>query len=48
MIKVKYNIGSKPHEEEFKNYEELGKWIVKNYNLKIIDVNEGAEKDDKK
>ncbi len=38
MIKVKYNIGSKPHEIDFKNYEELGKWVVKNYNFNIINV----------
>ena len=38
MIKIKYNIGSKPHEKEFKNYEELGKWIVNNYKLEIMDI----------
>jgi len=40
MIIVRFNIGSKPHEIEFKNYEELGKWIVKNYKFKIMDVEE--------
>lgn len=40
MIKVKYNIGSKPHKIEFENYEELGKWVVNNYKLQIMDVTE--------
>jgi len=40
MIIVRFNIGSKPHEIEFENYEELGKWIVKNYKLQIIDITE--------
>lgn len=40
MIKVRYTIGSKPHEIEFKNHEELGKWVVKNYHFKIINIEE--------
>lgn len=31
MIKVRYSIGSKPHEKEFNNSTELGDWIIKNY-----------------
>lgn len=38
-IKVKYNIGSKPHEEEFKSYALLGKWIIKNYGrVRIVNI----------
>lgn len=43
MITVKFNIGSKSHKEEFENHEELGKWIVKNYRFRIIDVEENKE-----
>lgn len=30
-IKVKYNIGSKPHEKEFTTYALLGKWVAENW-----------------
>ena len=30
-ITVRYNIGSKPHEKEFKTYALLGKWMTKNW-----------------
>lgn len=35
MIVIRYNIGSKPHEKEFKNATELGEWVIENYFLKI-------------
>lgn len=38
MINVKFNIGSKPHEIEFKNTAELGEWIIKNFVFNIIDI----------
>ena len=33
MIKIKYNIGSKPHTKEFSSYEILGIWIIKMHGL---------------
>lgn len=30
-VLVKYNVGSKPHEEVFKSYKELGEWYARNY-----------------
>jgi hypothetical protein len=36
MIKIRFNVGSKPHTETFENYEDLGIWIVKNYRFRII------------
>lgn len=38
MIKVKYNIGSKPHLIEFNNSKELGDWIIENYKFGIINI----------
>lgn len=38
MIKVKYNIGSKPHQIEFADSKELGDWIIENYKFRIIDI----------
>lgn len=38
-IKVKFNIGSKPHEENFKAYALFGKWYVNNFKrVRIIDI----------
>ena len=36
MIKVKYNIGSKPHEEEFEIESEFVEWIKENYKYRIL------------
>ena len=45
MIKVNYNIGSKPHEAEFKTESEFVEWIRNNYNNQIFDIS-GAANDD--
>ena len=38
-IEVKYNIGSKPHEEKFGSYAAFGKWYSDNYKkVKVISV----------
>ncbi len=44
MIKVNYNIGSKPHEAEFKTESEFVEWIRNNYNNQIFDISGAAEK----
>ncbi len=44
MIKVKYNIGSKPHEAEFKTESEFVEWIINNYKYKIFEITGAAEK----
>lgn len=44
MIKVKYNIGSKPHEAEFKTESEFVEWIENNFKYKILDIRGKAEK----
>lgn len=44
MIKVKYNIGSKPHIKEFKIESEFVKWIKENYKYKIFEISGAAEK----
>ena len=37
--RIKYNIGSKTHEEEFKRYALFGKWMVNNWRrIRIIDI----------
>lgn len=38
MIKVKYNVGSKPHEIKFEDSNELGNWIIENYKFRIISI----------
>lgn len=44
MIKVRYNIGSKPHEKEFNNSKELGDWIIENYeSIKITIIHKNNE-----
>ncbi len=41
-ITVKYNIGSKPHEEIFKSSALFGQWYIHNYrNVKIMNIDEG-------
>ena len=42
MIKVNYNIGSKPHEAEFKTESEFVEWIRNNYNNQIFDISGAA------
>ena len=44
MIKVKYNIGSKPHIQEFKTESEFVEWIKENYKYKIFEISGAAEK----
>lgn len=44
MIKVKYNIGSKPHEAEFKTESEFVEWIKGNFKFKIFEISGAAEK----
>lgn len=44
MIKVKYNIGSKPHETEFITESEFVEWIKENYKYRILEISGAAEK----
>lgn len=44
MIKVKYNIGSKPHETEFITESEFVEWIKENYKYRIFEISGAAEK----
>lgn len=38
-IKVKFNIGSKPHEKTFEAYALFGKWYAENFKrVKIVDI----------
>ena len=38
MIKVNYNIGSKPHEAEFKTESEFVEWMENNFIYKIFEI----------
>lgn len=44
MIKVKYNIGSKPHIQEFKTESKFVEWIIDNFKHKIFEISGVAEK----
>lgn len=44
MIKVKYNIGSKPHSKEFNTESEFVEWIIDNLKHKIFEISGAAEK----
>lgn len=44
MIKVKYNIGSKPHSKEFITESEFVEWIIDNFKHKIFEISGAAEK----
>lgn len=38
-IKVKYNVGSRPHEEVFNRYALFGQWMAANWwRIRIIDI----------
>lgn len=45
LIKVNYNIGSKPHEAEFKTESEFVDWIRNNCNKQIFEIS-GTTNDD--
>lgn len=45
MIKVNYNIGSKPHSAEFKTESEFVEWIRNNYNNQIFEISGAANND---
>lgn len=44
MINIRYTIGSKAHETEFKTESALVKWIKENYKYKILEISGTAEK----